>query len=167
MMFLKFSCRHIENTSDKPVKIFFAKNTKTVSPEIEEIWNCKNSRKRNRIFYKWSSQCIDFSFESSGKLLFSRVRNFFAQILHLKLKKFNWRPQKNPLDTYKVLLTTPRKNIWHKYEEKAETKTFSKGFLSKEGFCQNVSVDTFNAAPTNSTDFFSQKSNKSSQEDRR
>ena len=138
-MSLKFSRRHIENTSDKPVKIFFAKNTKTVSPEIEEIWNCKNSRKRNRIFYKWSSQCIDFSFESSGKLLYSRVRNFFAQILHLKLEKFQLKTSKNPLDTYKVLLTTPRKNIWHKYEEKAETKTFSKGrrFLSK-CFCRHI-----------------------------
>ena len=35
-------------------------------------------------------------------------------------------------------------------------------FSSKvEGFCQNVSVDTLNAATTNSTDFFSRKSNKS------
>ena len=33
-----------------------------------------------------------------------------------------------------------------------------------EGFCQNVSVDTLNAATTNSMDFFSRKTDKSSQD---
>ena len=115
---------------------------------------------KNRIFHKWSSQPIECCFESGGKFYNQKFDNFSL--------KSELEAERVPVKPLKRFLWTHRRQFWQ-----PRGKTFDKSIKKKhkfrlsskiEDFCQNVSVDTLNAATTNSMDFFSRKSDKSSQD---
>ena len=82
--------------------------------------------------------------------------------------KSELKAERVPVKPLKRFLWTRRRQFWQ-----PRGKTFDKSMKKKhefrlsskiEGFCHNVSVDTLNAATTNSMEFFSRKSDKSSQD---
>ena len=136
-----------------------AKNTKTVSPEVKKYGTAKTPEK------------TEFSTNDPLNLLNAALRavvqlynqNFDNFLLEAELKA-----ERVPVKPLKRFLWTRRRHFWQ-----PRGKTFDKSMKKKhkfrlyskiEGFCQNVSVDTLNAATTNSMDFFSRKSDKSSQD---
>ena len=82
--------------------------------------------------------------------------------------KSELKAEKVPIEHLKIVPWTRRRQFWQprgKKFDKSMKKKHKFRLSSKiEGFCQNVSVDTLNAATTNSMDFFSRKSEKSSQD---
>ena len=113
----------------------------------------------------------EFSTNDPFNLLNAALRavvKLYNQKFEKFLLKSELKAERVPVKPLKRFLWTRRRQFWQ-----PRGKIFPKSMKEKhkfrlssktEGFCQNVSVDTLNATTTNSMDFFSRKSDKSSQD---
>ena len=132
-------------------------------------------KKSPRVGRKWKNyktpEKTEFSTNDPFNLLNAALRavvKLYNQKFEKFLLKSELKAERVPVKPLKRFLWTRRRQFWQprgKIIPKSMNEKHNFRHSSKiEGFCQNVSVDTLNATTTNSMDFFSRKSDKSSQD---
>ena len=128
-MFLNFSCRHIENTSHKPVDNFLPKIPKQILPRSKK-WNCKNSRKKTEFSTNDPLNLLNAALRAVVQLYNQNFDNFSL--------KSELKAERVPVKPLKRFLWTRRRQFWQ-----PRGKTFDKSMKKNHKFGLSSKIEGF------------------------